>query len=351
MKKEILFFLVVIIALTQSCEQFGTYLNTKKKTVNDEEVEVFVPTGTNLDALATLLVDKNIVEEKDAVLSLGKHKNLDEKRIAAGRYLIPKEFNLNDMMNGFTLNSLGNGNREVAVKVTFNNCVGIPNLAGKVAKKLELDSLELVEYITSEEILNKYGFKKETISALFIPDTYEMYWDTSPEAFVEKMAKEFRGFWTDERKHRISQIGLNSQSEVVTLASIVYKEQDKHKEEWPIIAGLYLNRLKQGWKLQSDPTFRFCWGDELKDVKRLLNVHREIDCPYNTYLYEGLPPGPIYIPPAKVVDAVLNPDQNNYFYMCAKPDGDGLHNFASTLTQHNKNARAYQNWLTKNKIK
>jgi len=346
-----LFWLVVFSFSFMGCESIGLYFDTKKETVNKDDVTLYIPTGTGMDGLTKLLIEKGLVEDEEIIERLGNHKNLNENKIAPGKYTIPASFNINEMMNGFIINALGNGNREESVRVTFNNCRGIPELAGKVAKHIEADSIDIVDFILAQETLDKYGFDKATIPALFLPDTYEMYWDTSAEEFVVKMAKEFKKFWTEERKQRIAMIGLGSQSEVVTLASIVYKEQDRQPEEWPIIARLYLNRIQQGWKLQSDPTFVFCWGDKLKDVQRLLAVHREIDCPYNTYNIVGLPPGPIYIPPAKVVDAVLYPDDNNYFFMCAKPDGNGLHNFAKSLSEHNKNARIYQEWLSKNKIR
>ncbi len=339
------------VLVLSSCESIGLYFDGKKQTANTEEVALYIPTGTDLPELKKLLVKNGIIEDEEEIDRLANRKKLAEGRIAAGKYSIPKHFNINEMLNGFTLNSLGNGNREVTVKVTFNNCRGIAELAGKVAQHIEADSADIAGLILSRQTLEKYGFKEATIPAMFLPDTYEMYWDTSAEDFLQRMAHEFKKFWTDERKQRIAMVGLNSQSEVVTLASIVYKEQDRHPEEWPTIARLYLNRIQQGWKLQSDPTFVFCWGDELKNVQRLLAVHREIDCPYNTYKIVGLPPGPIYIPPAKVIDAVLYPDENNYLFMCAKPDGNGLHNFAKNLTEHNRNAKAYQQWLSKNKIR
>jgi UPF0755 protein len=346
-------FLIVIIfgSSLMSCESIGLYFDTKKDTDNSTEKTIYLPSGTDLEDLKNILIEGGVVETADVVESLGNYKELNQDKIAPGKYTIPAKSNINDMLNGFIINSLGNGNREDAVRVTFNNCREIKDLAGKVAKHIEADSLDLLEYIMAEETLNKFGFNQATIPALFLPDTYEMYWDTDAKEFVDKMAAEFKKFWTDERKQRLKIVGLSSQSDAVTLASIIYKEQDRQPSEWPIIARLYLNRIQQGWKLESDPTFVFCWGDKLKDVQRLLEVHREIDCPYNTYKIAGLPPGPIYIPPAKVVDAVLYPDDNNYFFMCAKPDGNGLHNFANSLSEHNKNARIYQNWLSKNKIR
>ncbi|MEY3845261.1 MAG: hypothetical protein RL293_1683, partial [Bacteroidota bacterium] len=237
------------------------------------------------------------------------------------------------------------GNAEVEVEVTFNNCRDIYQMAGKVSKCIDVDSTELIAYLQSGATLSKLGFTVEQLPALFIPDSYQMYWDSNEEAFVDRMAKEFKNFWTTERKNSLSKIGLDSPSQAVTLASVVYSEQSVNSDEWPIIAGLYLNRVKQGIRLQSDPTFKFCWGDQLKGVQRLLEVHRNIDCPYNTYKINGLPPGPICLPSPKVVDAVLNRADVDYIYMCAKPDYSGRHNFAVSGAEHMRNADAFQSWL------
>jgi UPF0755 protein len=144
---------------------------------------------------------------------------------------------------------------------------------------------------------------------------------------------------------KLKKVGLKKPSEAVTLASVVYSEQGRVADEWPVIAGLYLNRINQGIKLQSDPTFKFCWGDKLDGVQRLLNVHRDIDCSYNTYKINGLPPGPICIPPTEVVDAVLNRDNNTYIFMMAKPDYSGRHDFTVQYADHERLAKIYQNWL------
>lgn len=334
-----------------SCESMQLYFDGKKQTVNEQEVTFFLPTGTSLEELSGLLQAKQIFEDKEAILRVGNYKKLGTEQIAAGKYIIAPSTNIKDLLNGFTMNRLGNGNAEVEVLVTFNNARDIPQMAGKVAQNLELDSAELVNFILNDSVLQYYGFSEATIPALFLPDSYRFFWDTKPEQFVQRMAEEFNHFWTTERKAKITEIGLQQQSEVVTLASIVYKEQSRIADEWSIIAGLYLNRLRSGWPLESDPTFRFCWGNQLDGVQRLNYDHRDIDCPYNTYKYQGLPPGPICIPPAEVIDAVLNPNQNNYYFMCAKPDGNGLHAFAKTLTEHNRNARIYQNWLTQRNIR
>jgi UPF0755 protein len=348
-----LFFTFLIFGLFTftACDSMQLYFDGKKQTDNEEEIPFFLPTGTSLKELSELLYNQQIFNDREALMRVGNYKQLGTEQIAAGKYIIAPSTNIKDLLNGFTMNRLGNGNAEVEVLVTFNNARDIPQMAGKVAKSLELDSADLVNFIFKDSVLKYYGFSKEKIPALFLPDTYRFYWDTEPAQFVQRMAEAFNQFWTPERKAKISEIGLKQQSDVVTLAAIVYKEQSKHAEEWPIIAGLYLNRLRNGWPLQSDPTFRFCWGNKLDGVQRLTYEHRDIDCPYNTYKYKGLPPGPICIPPAAVVDAVLNADKNNYFFMCAKPDGNGLHAFAKTLSEHNRNAKIYQNWLNQRNIR
>jgi len=214
-----------------------------------------------------------------------------------------------------------------------------------VSKHILADSTKIVSYIQNSKILRKYKFTLDEVPTMFLPNTYNFFYDTDEKEFVERMANEYKNFWTNERKLKIKKIGLKSSLEVVTLASIVYSEQSINSDEWPIIAGLYLNRIAKGIRLQSDPTFKFCWGNELKGVQRLLNKHRDIDCKYNTYKIDGLPPGPICLTSAKVIDAVLNRVKVDYIFMCAKPDYSYRHNFAVTGAEHMKNARIFQNWL------
>ncbi len=336
---------LALLVLLNSCSSITAYFGGKKETLNQNDTGFYIPTGTGIEELKNLLVLHQIIDDANAFQAVLDYKEFKDNKIGAGKYIIAPKTEYNTLINGFTINSLGNGNKEVEVEITFNNCQHIRDVAGKVSAQIEMDSATFVNYILSDSILNKYGFNEAKIGALFLPNTYRVFWDTDHVAFVEKMASEFKKFWTAERIEKLKQVGLNSQSDAVTLASIVYKEQDKYPEEWKTIAGLYLNRIRNGWKLQSDPTFRFCWGDELDGVERLTYEHRDRDCPYNTYIYAGLPPGPIFIPPAEVVDAVLNAENNDYMYMCAKPKGDGLHNFAKTLAQHNRNAAEFQQWI------
>ncbi len=334
---------IVGIALTY--DKIGVFLDGRKSTLNEGKIEFFYNNEGGLEGLANLLEEKKIIDNKDAFLNVGNYKNLTKERLASGKYIIAAGESYRNLLNGFTINGNGNGNAEVEVDVTFNNCKDIYQLAGKVSKCIMLDSTKLVDYIANGSTLSKFGFTLEQIPALFLPNTYKMYYDTDEAQFLDKMATEFKNFWNEERTAKIKKIGLETPSQVVTLASIVYSEQSKNADEWPIIAGLYLNRINQGIKMQSDPTFKFCWGDKLVGVQRLLAVHREIDCPYNTYKINGLPPGPIYIPATAVVDACLNRADVEYIYMCAKPDYSGRHNFAISGAEHTRNATVFQNWL------
>ena len=311
-----------------------------KKTSNDKEVRVVVDTRNTLEEIAAELQKAGVIKDVDGFLSMAENKKVTIENIEPGMYAFPAHTSYRDL-----LNSLKSGSFEVEVVVTFNNCKTIHDLCVKVSKCIAVDSTELEEYITDPETLNKFGFTIEQVPALFMPNSYRMYYDTGKEAFLDRMAKEFKNFWTPARMDQLKKVGLESPSQAVTLASIVYGEQSTNASEWPIIARLYLNRLNTGMKLQSDPTFKFCWGDQLEGVQRLTYEHRNKDCPYNTYLYSGLPPGPISMPPTGVVEAVLNPDNNDYIYMCAQPNYDGLHNFAKDYADHAKYAAEFQKWL------
>ncbi len=337
--------ILAVVGLIVVAPKAMIYLAGSHKSLNSESQAFYLEGSMDLNQLAAELVQEKIIDDVKSFVSVGEYKNLTSKTIASGKYLIEPGTSYRTLLNGFTKNSNGNGNAEVEVEVTFNNCRDIYQMAAKVANSLALDSAKLISYLQSGTTLSKLGFTIEQLPALFIPDSYQMYWDTNEEMFVERMADEFKKFWTPERKNSLSKVGLKSPSQAVTLASIVYSEQSVNADEWPIIAGLYLNRVNQGVRLQSDPTFKFCWGDKLKGVQRLLAVHRDIECPYNTYKIKGLPPGPICLPSAKVVDAVLNRADVDYIYMCAKPDYSGRHNFAVSGADHMRNADAFQNWL------
>ena len=331
---------IVGLALVFGWKHAMAYMNGVKATANSKTERIAIDAGLSVQQITKLLNEKGIVSKPEAFLELAEYKGLNTKKFEPGMYEIPASTSYRSLVNG-----LSSGNMEVEVNVTFNNCKTIGDLAGKVSHELMIDSAELASYIVDSKTLEKYDFTEQTISAMFLPNTYKMYYDTDKDKFVERMAEEFKKFWTPERKAKLKKVGLKSPSQASTLASIVYGEQSVNASEWPIIARLYLNRLNTGMRLQSDPTFKFCWEDQLEGVQRLTFEHRSIDCPYNTYLYAGLPPGPISMPPTQVIDAVLNPDDNDYLYMCAQPNYDSKHNFTKDYGQHAKNAAEFQNWL------
>ena len=238
-------------------------------------------------------------------------------------------------------------NQQTPVKVTVPATRTIEQLVGSVCRQLMMDSLELVEFTTSAPYYTRIGYSKETLPSLFLPNTYEVYWNISPERLMIRLMKERRSFWNDDRKAKAAAIGLTIE-EVATLASIVDEETNNDAEK-PMVAGLYINRLKRGMPLQADPTVKYAIGDFAR--KRILKADLEADSPYNTYKYKGLPPGPIRIPTLQAIESVLNYTRHNYIYMCAKEDFSGTHNFATTLAQHNANARRYQQALNRLDIK
>lgn len=325
-------------------ERVLSYFNKDSRTVNSSEVKLLFREDPSYSELVEILLEKSILNNRKDIDNYVSTHAVDTNRFAAGKYIVLSQTQLSNLVNGFIKGDNGQGLAEVKVNVDFNHCRFLEDIGANISKCILADSTSLVSYLRNDTVLQHYGFTSEQLPALFLPQRYEMYFDTDAKQFVAFMAKEFKAFWNEERIAKMRSIGLNSPSKVVTLASIVYSEQSKVAEEWPIIAGLYLNRLKRGMKLESDPTFKFCWGTQLDGVERLLNKHKNIDCQYNTYLYKGLPPGPICLVPRKVIEAVLSPTQSDYIFLCGKPGGGG-HNFASTLRGHNQNVREYRKWL------
>ena len=297
---------------------------------------LYIPTGTDYGGLLEILKSSGNVTDMESFEKVAEFKKYGEK-ILPGKYKLD-----NGMSNNELVNMLRSG-RQSPVNVTFISVRTLDILAGKVAVNIEADSAEIVALLKDESIAKKYGFNKQTFCSMFIPNTYEFWWNTSAEEFVQRMADEYKKFWNDDRKAKAKQLGL-SQSQVSTLASIVESETQKNDEK-ARIAGVYINRLKKDWLLQADPTVVFAAGDF--SIKRILNRHLEINSPYNTYKYKGLPPGPICIPSTKSIDAVLNYEHHNYMYFCAKEDFSGYHNFATTNAQHEANARRYHDALRK----
>lgn len=306
-----------------------------------DKVYVYVHTGAKLDEVVADLKSKGIIEDEKAFLWLCEMKKY-KGHILPGRYQLKPGMTKNDLVN-----MLRAGIQE-PVRVIFNSVHTKEQLAGVLAKQLEPDSAAFMEMFNSERQLAKIGFTPNNIISMFLPNSYELYWNTSVEKFMKKMAKEYTRFWTSARKEKAKKLGF-TQVQAVTLASIVQGEQSRHNAEKAKIAGLYLNRLKIGMPLQSDPTVIFALKDFSR--KRLSNEDLKVSSPYNTYINQGLPPGPVNLPEVSSIDAVLNPVSHSYIYMCAKEDLSGYHNFAASYPEHLVYARRYQEALNKLNIK
>lgn len=303
-------------------------------TFGEESRVVLLPTGADFEVVMDSLKAAGAVRDEHAFRLLAERKNY-VGRVRPGRYRIARGTSMNAL-----LNTLRAGEQE-PVRVTFSNVHDLPELAGRVARVLEPDSLAFLGAFRDADLQREVGLGPATMIALFIPDTYEFWWTTTPEQFVARMRREHDRFWSGERLGKAVERGL-SPVEVATLASIVQAETVK-REDAPRIAGVYLNRLRIGMPLQADPTLKFALGQ--RDVQRILNTDKEVDSPYNTYRNRGLPPGPINMPEGRYIDAVLEAEQHAYLYFCARADLSGYSEFARTYEQHLVNARKYQRAL------
>ena len=261
--------------------------------------------------------------------------------IRTGKYAIKPSDNMRYLYRRLSMGY------QTPVKLTVGSVRTLDRIARNVGRQLMIDSVEVARVITDTAYIHHLGYTKETLPALFIPNTYEVYWDMSAEDFFTRMQREHKAFWNEKRLKQAEAIGL-SPVEVSTLASIV-EEETTNEVEKPVVAGLYINRLKKGMLLQADPTVKFSMQDF--GLKRILFKHLETDSPYNTYKYAGLPPGPIRVPSLRGLESVLNYTKHNYLYMCAKEDFSGTHNFATNSAQHAANARRYQQALNRLRIR
>lgn len=255
--------------------------------------------------------------------------------IKPGRYLLRK-----GMSNSDIVNLLRSGHQS-EVSLVFNTTRYFDRLAGVISKQLEADSASLLKAFRDTAKMKSYGFTPTNWAAMFVPNTYRFLWNTNADQFLDRMKREFNAFWNEDRLKKLTEIGLD-RFEVVTLAAIVQEETFK-PDEMPRVAGAYMNRLKKGIRLQADPTVIYANGDYT--IRRVLHRHLEVDSPYNTYKYAGLPPGPIRIPSVQAIDACLNYERHDYIYFCAREDFSGYHSFAKSYGEHLKNARKYQKAL------
>ena len=343
-KRKIVLIIVLLIAA------FGLYFTYSfyrvfflSNTAFENDISyIFIATGSDLDALLVELAP--LIKSADD-FRLAAEKKGYATRIRAGKYALNKGMSNNEIINRLRGKSL-------PVRVTFNNQERLEDLAGRLAQQLEADSLAFLTQMREADFLAKNGFDQATALGMYIPNTYEFFWNTSPAAFQKRMLKEYQYFWTPKRLSAAQKQGL-SPNEVITLAAIVQKESLKNDER-PIIAQLYLNRLKKKMRLQADPTVVYALKKEQNDfslvIRRVLRKDLKIKSPYNTYRNKGLPPGPIAMPDISAIDAVLFPTPHNYLYFVVDPNNPGYHDFSKSLKEHNQKARKYHRWLNQQKL-
>jgi len=301
---------------------------------------LYIPTGTGFDGLLRIMKEKDILKNERSFIYVSSRKHYDSK-VKPGRYKIQAGMNNNELVN------LLRSGRQEPVRLNIQSARTVAELAGKLSHQIEADSSSLMKLFLDPSCLKQFGIDTYNVFVLFIPNTYEMYWNTSAQQLLKKMSLEQNIFWSARRRELLGSTGMNI-NQVVTLASIVEKETNKDQEK-PDIAGVYINRLKKKWPLQADPTIIFAWQDY--SIRRLTAKHLKIDSKYNTYIHSGLPPGPVCIPSVSSIDAVLNFTDHKYMYFCAKEDLTGSHNFAVNLAEHNRNAKKYQQALDRLNIR
>ncbi|MFA9190348.1 endolytic transglycosylase MltG [Flavobacterium sp. FZUC8N2.13] len=313
--------------------------NTK---FTEKEIYIHIPTDATYEqALDSLALYVDNIDHFEMVAN----KMSYPENVKSGRFLLTNGMNSYKLVKAMRYN--------VPVKLAFNNQERIENLAGRVGSQIEADSLSLLNSFKDSIFLKENDFTEENVLSMFIANTYEVYWDTSAEKFRDKMIKEYRNFWNEERVANAKKQGLTP-TEATTLASIVHKESIK-KDERPRIAGVYLNRLRLGMPLQADPTVIYAkkkLDDDFNQIiKRVFYKDLFLNSPYNTYKVIGLPPGPIAMPDITALEAVLSPEKNDFIYFCASVDRFGYHEFAATLEEHNVNAKKYSNWINSQGVK
>ena len=314
----------------------------KSNTSFDEKSkDLYIKTGTSYNQLLNQI--ESYVLNVDDFDVLAKRKKYNVK---PGKYQIKNGMNNNEIINSLRSNN-------ITVNLIYNNIIDLNDLAGKISNQIEADSISFLNSFKTE-FFKERGFDERNILSMYIPNSYNFFWNTSVEKFNKRMFEEYTKFWQkNNRVEKANKIGL-TRNEVMILASIVY-EESKQNIELRKIAGVYINRLNDSWKLGADPTVKFAAYqlEEYKNtiIRRVLNKHLRIDSPYNTYKYYGLPPGIISMPSIQAIDAVLNYEKHNYYFFAADPSNPGYHSFAKSLSEHKRNARKFHRYLNSKGIK
>ncbi|MFL0061069.1 endolytic transglycosylase MltG [Tenacibaculum maritimum] len=341
MNKKLIYGSTIILFLAVGAICFNFYQKIFSKSVLKSGT-IYLHSDDTISKVANLI--SPFISNPDNFIWVSKLKKFTKPK--SGMYFLKEGMNMNEVVN-----LLRSGN-QTPIKVSFNNQDTLEKLAGRISQQIEADSLSLITAMRDSSFLLKNNFTEKSALGMYIPNSYEFYWNTSAEKFRDKMLREFKRFWTPSRVEQAKKIGLNKH-QVITLASIVQKETAQ-KSERPIVAGLYLNRFHDDWPLQADPTVIFALREQKGQdliVKRVLSEDLKIDSPYNTYKYKGLPPSLIAMPDISSINAVLNPSKHKFYYMCASIDKIGFHDFAKSLGEHNRNAAKYQRWINQRGIK
>jgi UPF0755 protein len=331
--------LLIIVAAGAGYYLYKIIFDPNVWTPKGEIVSITIPTGSSFEDVKQILYQNGLIIHRKNFEWLAQKKNYPNT-VKPGLYQFKNGMNNNELID------LLRSGEQSPVNVTFNNIRDIYQLAGVIDRQIEADSISIVNLLTDSVFISRMGLNRSTVSTIFIPNTYEFYWNTSAKKFVSRMHEEYQKFWSGERSNKAGLMDLRI-DEVITLASIVEKETNKNDER-AMIAGVYYNRLESEWRLQADPTLVYALGDF--NITRVLNEHKKIDSPYNTYAHLGLPPGPICIPSIASIDAVLNFKKSDYMFFCARDDLSGYHVFAKTNRGHSQNAKKYREALNSRKI-
>lgn len=339
--KKYWYICVIAILLVAGAIVAGGYyyfIQRSNTSVTDDGI-IYIQSGDSFETVMLTLQSKGYIQNTFTLRKVAELKEYPSL-VKSGRYRIRSGMNNNELVN------MLRAGRQEPIHFTFNNIRTLEDFASVLSRQLAIDSSAFLQRVKDPEYIHALGFTPETIIGMFIPNTYQFYWGTSLDDFIKRMNTEYQKFWTSERLGQAKKTGL-SPMDIIIVASIVEEETNK-AEEYPIIAGVYINRLNKGWKLEACPTLKFALGDF--SLKRILDKHMKTESPYNTYKNQGLPPGPVRMPSIQVIDAVLKYQHHDYMFFCAKSDFSGSHYFSRTLKEHNRHAAEYHQALNKMKI-
>ena len=332
----VVFFIVALVTAGLSIMIFTDNVQNNE----DGYHEFYIPTGSSYADVEQSFIDQHIIKNIKSFDWVAFRMNYPNT-IEPGKYIIS-----NTLSNRELIKQLRNGYDEVSVKLPITNIDSKEELFEVVSKTIEADTVELDFIFNDNQFLASQNLTVDNSWAIVMADTYLFHWDTDGKAFFDRMLNEFKKYWTPERTQKAAAKGLKP-IDCIILGSIIEKESTK-KDEYPRIAGVYINRLRDNWPLQADPTVKFALNNS--EIKRILNKHLEVDSPYNTYKNTGLPPGPIGLPQKTTIESIINAENHEYMYFCANSDFSGYHIFAKTLREHNKNAKKYQKALNESNI-